>query len=327
MDRITSSFLSNQSINFLNTNLNILSEFQTKLSTGQNINKPSDDPIGATRILDLSNTLRTDQRYKRNIENAIVEVNTADKVLGNMVDLVHRVQELTTQAATVTNNQAGRNAIALEVDQIIDQLVQLGNTDIGGKYIFGGFQTGAPPFVRSDDYIIDYNGTPAANPWQRPVEVARGITMDVNINGENFLGTAAGPAGNGPVPLPAGIGGSGLFQTMTELLADLRSPTPAPPATPTVQLEEIRLRLDELTAGLNTLSANQSIVGSISNRLELTNSRIEERKSVLTQQYADIQDIDMAETIANLTHHENVFQASLAVTGRVLQTSLLDFLR
>jgi flagellar hook-associated protein 3 FlgL len=298
----------------------VLSKTQEKLSSGQNINRASDDPVGLTRILDLSNTLRTDSRFSQNIQDATSEVNTTDKVMDNMVSLIQRAQELTTQAASFSNNQNGRDAIALEIDQIINQMVQLGNTDISGKYIFGGFKTDTPPFSRLND-DISYNGTPPTSSWQRNVEIARGIQVGVNINGDDLLGqvqvTTAGP----PLPPTFAAGSHGLFKTLIELKQDLQAG-----ADPN-QLTEIRSRLDELTTDLNTVLSKQAIVGSISNRLDLTQGRIEERKTILTTQYSSIQDIDMPATIANLNQQQNMFQASLNMTGRLMQTSLLDFLR
>lgn len=321
INRITSGFLSDQSINLLNNNLSVLSRLQEKISSGRNINRPSDDPVGLTRILDLSNTLRTDDRYNRNIEDAIAEVNTTDKALGSMVDLIHRAQELATQGANFSNNQSGRDAIALEIDQIINQLVQLGNTDINGKYIFAGMRTGAPPFSRavgSDDIV--YAGTPPAEDWQRTVEISRGIELPININGETMLGQV-GVTAAAPLPPTFNAGSGGLFKTLIELKIDLQA------AGDPNQLQEIRLRLDELSTDMNNVSAMQAVIGSVSNRLELTSGRIDERKSILTKQYAEIQEIDMPKTIADLNYQQNVFEASLGVTARMMQTSLMDFLR
>jgi len=78
---------------------------------------------------------------------------------------------------------------------------------------------------------------------------------------------------------------------------------------------------------LNNILSQQSTVGAITNRLTLTQGRLDDRKSVLTQQYASIQNIDMPKTIANLNQQQNTFQASLSVTGRLLSTSLLDYLK
>lgn len=321
INRITSSFLSQQSVFLLNNNLSVLSDTQVKLSSGQNINKPSDDPVGLTRILDLANTLSTDTRYARNISDATSEVNTTDTVLNSMVSLIQRAQELTTKAANFTNNQDGRTAIAQEIDQIINQMVQLGNTDIGGKYIFGGMKTDTPPFTRVNDDIT-YTGTPTTQNWQRNVEISRSVQMTLNINGDQLLGnvqvTTAGP------PLPPVFSGTsqGLFKTLIELKQDLVNGNGQPN-----QLTEIRSRLDDLTNDMNNVLGKQAIIGAIGNRLSLTQGRIDERKSILTQQYSSIQEVNLPETIANLNYQQNVLQASLGVTSKIMQTSILDFLR
>jgi flagellar hook-associated protein 3 FlgL len=320
INRVTSGVLTSQAVNYLNNNLGSLSDIQQKIAAGQNISRPSDDPVGLVRLLALSNTLRTDERYGRNIQDSIAEANTADAVMGNMADLIHRAQELTTQAANFTTSQDGRNAIALEVDQIINQLMQLGNTDIGGKYIFGGLKTDTPPFSRSGDDIT-YSGTPDTLAWERNVEISRGVQININTNGNELLGsvqvTTAGP----PLPPTFSAGSQGLFKTLVELKQDLLAGGAAN------QLGEIRDRLDELTTDMNTVLSKQAIVGAVSNRLQLSQGRIDERKSILTQQFASIQDINLPSTIADLNSRQNTLDASLSVTARVLQTNLLSYLR
>lgn len=314
ISRVTTSYMQNQAISYLNRNMSLLSSLQQTLSSGQNINKPSDDPVGLTRILALSNTLKTDERYGSNVQDSVAEANTADAAIDSIVGLIQRAQELTTQAANFTNNQDGRDAIALEIDQIMSQIVQLGNTDIGGKYIFSGYRTDTPPFSRTGDDIT-YSGNLPTESWQRNVEIARGVQLTVNVNGLDMLGTSTVNAGP-----PVTVTGSGLFQTMAQLKLNLQDS-----ASPT-QLDDIRTRLDELTTNMNTVLGNQAVIGAVSNRLTLTQDRIDERKSILTQQFASIQDIDMPATIANINQQQNVFEASLQVTGRLMQTSLLNFL-
>jgi len=318
--RISSSSMIDQSLYYLNTNLKSLSDLQEKMSSGKNINAPGDDPVGLTRVLNLTTTLGVDARYAKNVQDAVSETNTADSAVTNMVNLVQRAQELTTQAANVTNNQSGRDAIALEIDQIINQLVQLGNTDIGGKYIFAGVKTDTPPFSRTNDDIT-YSGTPSGQNWQRNTEIGRGVQLTTNINGATLLGnvqvTTAGP----PLPPTFAAGSGGLFKTLVELKQDLQA------GGATNQLTEIRNRLDDLTADLSTLTGQQSILGAVGNRLSITQSRIDERKSILTQQYSDLQNVDMPKTIADLNAQQNVLQASMSVTGKILQMNLLDYLR
>ena len=317
--RITSAFQTNQSVNYLQGNLSTLSQIQKKIAAGQNISLPSDDPIGLVSVLHLSNTLRTDERYGNNIQDAIAEGNTADSVMSSMVDLVQRAQELTTQAANFTTNQDGRTSISLEIDQVINQMVQLGNTDIGGRYIFGGAKTDSPPFARTGDNVT-YTGTPSNQAWQRNFEISRGTELNINTNGNDLIGnvqvTTAGP----PLPVVFSAGSQGVLKTLVELKQDLQA------SGDPNQLTEIRKRLDELTANMNTVSSKQAIVGAVSNRLQLSQGRIDERKSILTQQYASIQDVDLPSAYADLNSRQNTLEASLSVTARVLQTNLLSYL-
>jgi flagellar hook-associated protein 3 FlgL len=320
VNRITNNYLTQQSLTFLNNNLSNTSALQQKLSSGQNINKPSDDPVGLVRVLDLSNTLRTDQRYSKNIQDSISEANTTDSVMSSMVDLIQRAQEITTQAANFTTGTDGRKSIGLEVDQIIDQMVQLGNTDIGGKYIFGGMKTDSPPFMRSGDNIT-YSGTASNLDWQRNVEIAKGVQISVNTNGNDLLGNSTVTTAGPPLPSTFSAGSQGIFKTLVELKTDLNA------SSDPNQLTEIQARLDELTTNMNTVVGKQAIVGAVSNRLDLSQGRIDDRKSVLTQQYASLQNVDTASTIADLNSEQNTMEASLNVTARVLQNSLLSYLK
>lgn len=320
INRLTSGYLNNQAVNYLNKNLSLISQLQQKLSSGQNINSPSDDPVGLVRVLDLSNTLRTDDRYSKNIQSGIAEANTTDSVMDSMVNLIQRAQELTTQAATFTSGQDGRAAISLEINQIIDQMVQLGNTDIGGKYIFGGLKTDTPPFSRTGDNI-SYTGSPASGDWQQKIEISRGVQLSLNTNGYDLLGSTNVTTASPPLPATFSADSQGIFKTLVSLKQSLDAGGDAN------QLSEIKARLDELTTGMNGVLGKQAIVGAISNRLELSQGRIDERKSILTQQYASIQDIDTPSVVANLNNQQNTLEASLSVTAKVLQTNLLDYVR
>jgi flagellar hook-associated protein 3 FlgL len=309
LSRITNGFMLSQSVNFINNNQAILAKLQERISSGRNINTASDDPVGLTRILNLNNTLSADERYKRNIDAALTEVNTADTALSNVTSLVHRAKELAVQGANSTNSQAGLNAIALEIDELINQVVQIGNTNVGGKYIFGGMKTNVGPYSRAVD-TVTFAGTPVAETYQRQAEISQGITLPYNLNGQNIFGD---------VTVAAGVvtGGSGLLHTLMSLRIDLANGNTA----------GVRTRLDTLDADLNTVSTQQSILGATMNRLELTQQRIDDRKINLTKQYAGIQDVDMAKTISDMNYQQNILQASLNVSARVLQSSIMDYLR
>jgi flagellar hook-associated protein 3 FlgL len=318
--RISNSYLTQQSLSFLQNNLTNTSQLQQKLSSGNNINRPSDDPVGLVQVLDLSNTMRTDQQYSKNIQSAVAEANTSDSSMTSMVGLLQRAQEITTQAANFTTGSDGRKSIGLEMDQIIDQMVQLGNTEVGGTYIYGGMKTDTPPFSRTGD-TVTYSGTPSNVDWQRSSEIAKGVQVNVNVNGGDLLGSASLTSSGTTLPNTFAAGSQGIFKTLIDLKNDLNA------SSDTNQTSEIQARLDELTTNLNTVTGQQATVGAVSNRLTLSQSRIDDRKSILTQQYSTLQDVDMPSTIAALNNQQNTLEASLNVTGRVLQNSLLSYLK
>ncbi len=319
MDRISDSYMTSKSVNYLNKNLLTSSKLQEQLASGKNINRASDDPVGLTRLLSISNTLSTDDRYSKNIDSANSELSTTDSVMTNMVGLIQRAQELTTNAANFTNDQNGRDAISKEIDSIMDQMVQLGNTEINGRYIFGGAKTDSAPFTRTGDDVA-YTGTPTTSTWQRSIAVADGSTVTVNTNGQNLLGSVSVVSTGPPLPATYSPDSSGIFKTLADLKNNLAA------STDTNQLSEIQKRLDDLTDNMNNVLTQQSTVGAVTNRLELTQSRIDERKSIFTQQYSSIQNVDQPTLITQLDSQENVLQASLSVTAKVLQDSLLKYL-
>lgn len=311
LTRISSAFLLDRTNVHLQNNMKRLSDIQETISSGKNINRPSDDPVGLTRILDLSNTLKRDEQFSHNIKDALSELQVSDTVLNNVSTLIHRAMELATQGATFTTGTAGRQSIGEEIDLMMDQVLQLSNTSLGGKFLYSGIKTNVAPFARTGNDIA-FNGTTPGEAYQRPVEVAEGITINVNQLGTDIFGTVT----TNPAPPETVNSGAGLFRTLMTLKLNLEQDNP----------DAVRSRLDDLQTDLDTILARQAEVGALTNRLELTQRRLDERQAVLTQQFADIQDVDMAKAISDLNFQENVFQASLGVSGRVMQQSLLNYI-
>jgi flagellar hook-associated protein 3 FlgL len=298
--RIATNFLLQQSQGFLQRNQTALSKLQEKTATGQQINRASDDPLGLTSLLDVNRTLNNDEQYKKNVEAARSELETADTALSQMSSLFLRASELATQGATVTTGPDGMKAIAKEVDLLVEQLVQLGNASIEGKYLFSGVKTTTVPFNRSGD-IITYAGTPQTQAYQRQVDVDDNAPITINTPGDKLLGTSAG----------------GTFK----VLIDLKNNLLAGDTTAT------RAKLDELKTSIDSLLTVQSDLGATLNQVLLTKNRLEERQDTYSQLYARLQDIDLPKTITDLTAKEQTYQASLSLMGRILPQSLMDFLR
>ncbi|MEB3245598.1 MAG: flagellar hook-associated protein FlgL [Vampirovibrionales bacterium] len=308
LGRVSNSILSNRAVRYLQNNLGQLGQLQGLVASGKNISKPSDDPVGLTRVLSLNNTLKADARYTRNIEAAQAELKTVDTTMLAINNLVQRAEEIATQGASAIYSQAQRDTLAQEVSNLMDTLTQLGNTKLGNQYLFAGFKTNAAPFSRGTGDAVTYAGTPPTEDTNREIEVAEGFSITVNINGQTLLGNSV--AGTPPT-------GNGLFKTLAVLKHHLQAG----------DVPNIRAQIDILGTDLDAIKVSHANVGALLNRLDDMVGRNEQRNATLSGQLAEIQDVDMAKVLSDLQYQQSVLQGSMSVAGRVLQTSLIDFLR
>lgn len=315
--RITNRLLTNNSIENLRINLNRLNDLQNKLSSGKNINAPSDNPVGLNRLLGIDESLKLDKRYMDNINNARSELNTTDSLLSSTTDIIQRARELTIQASNQTNGPDELSAIKEEIQQLLNQVVQIGNTKFGNKYIFGGLRTTEPPYTVSPSppaplNEVVYNGTMSPG-HEREVEIGDGVKITVNFAGVDVFGQND----------ITGANQTGLIATLGGLIDDLDAAIAAPV---TANYDAIRDRLDDFDNDLDNILSIQTSVGALVNRLDLTENRLQDRQLALSKEYGAIQDVDLASVISDLNFQEAVFQTSLATTSRVLQPSLLNYL-
>lgn len=311
--RTSYSGMNQKTLYFLNQNTNTISNLQEKLASGRQVNRMSDSPLAGTKILNLSRTLSKNSQYEKNINTAISETTIADAALTNSVDLIHRAKELATQAANFGNDNSNFSALATEVGEIINQMVQIGNTNVGGRYLFGGKQTQAAPFTQTGNNVT-YSGNAPTDAWQRQVEVSESTTLTYNANGENVFGQATVTAVGPPVVFAASS--NGLFETLTELKLNMEAADP----------DEVRLRLDELDTDLTNVLNQQSSLGSTLNRLEQSQTLLQEREIFLSEQHSTLQDIDLPRLVTELSSADNALQLSLSAAARVVQPTLLNYL-
>lgn len=134
-----------------------LAELQRQISTGKRLQKPSDDPAAASRILELEQKVSINLQYQDNINIAEQRLLQQDAVMADYTDLLNRVRELAIQANNAPVDAVSRGAIAAEIDERLSQLYSLANTrDANGDYLFAGFQNTAQPFVASSTGSRDH---------------------------------------------------------------------------------------------------------------------------------------------------------------------------
>lgn len=175
--RISTTQMQQGAINSILKQHGKLSRTQQQVATGQKIFKPSEDPVAASRVVNLKDTLSSIEQHQLNIDSARARISVTEGILSNVVEALHRVRELTVQANNDSQNDSTRQFIAAEVVQIQDELLNLANsTDSNNEYLFAGSLSRFKPFFRNEAGGFDYNGDESSREVQ--ISRTRRITVD-----------------------------------------------------------------------------------------------------------------------------------------------------
>jgi flagellar hook-associated protein 3 FlgL len=201
--RISTSLLQQLGTNSILDNQARLSKTQQQLSTGRRILSPSDDPVGATRVLDLNQSIDSLQQYTANSTAAQSRLQLEESVLQSSGDLLTRINELAVQANNATTSNETRSGIASEAEQLLGELVAYANTKDGnGDYLFAGFQVAATPYSQTGTNV-SYNG----DQGQRFLEIGPGRQIAVGDPGADVFNRVKN--GNGTFVTAASTANSG----------------------------------------------------------------------------------------------------------------------
>jgi flagellar hook-associated protein 3 FlgL len=185
-----------------------LNQTQLQLATGKKVLKPSDDPAVATQLLNLSSLKANNLQYDRNINTALNELELQESVLASSGNVLQRVRELVIQANNATQGPETRAAIADEISNLADELLQLSNSKSpSGEYIFAGYNSRTPAFAKSDAGFV-YQG----DQGQRLLQVSEDTQLAVRDNGADvFQGMSTGD-GRFLLETPASNTGDGIVK-------------------------------------------------------------------------------------------------------------------
>jgi flagellar hook-associated protein 3 FlgL len=267
---------------------------QRVVTTGKRIQRPSDDPFGASLGITLHRLLQESEQYRRNLSTAKNFLAITDVALENLNQLVNQTKSLAVRAATDTQTPEGRAAIAHQIGQMMAEVVAIGNnTTYGDRFIFGGTKTLTPPFHASGDRL-EYRG----DNGELHVEVSPAVVMTVNVQGDPLI--------------------TGIYSAMAQIKRYIESNN----------IEQLsREGLQELQNQLDNLLRTRATVGSKVQQIELIQLRLEKRRVDFTELLSGIEDADIADAVTRLKMAETTYQVTLATMARLGSLSLLDFLR
>lgn len=295
--RMTNNILVNNLKRNISNNMYQMSKLDNMLSTGRRINKPSDDPTGIVDTLRLSSRLKETTQYQENVADAKGWLESTDSTLNSLNSVLNRIYELTVKSSNGPLAHEDRATIAEEVKQLKEEVVTITNTTYGDRYLFGGKNTTEAPY-QAGNWI-----TPLDNS-KINYEIGVGITVPVNVTAEEVF--------------QANIPGADLMQNLDTLISHIEADNTS--ALGTTDLENLMSNID-------TVLSARAQIGARVNRLEMSAERLGELEINLTSLKSDVEGIDPAKVILDMKNQENVYQAALAVGARVIQPTLVDFMR
>lgn len=292
--RVTQTMLSQRALQGLNLGAERISRIQEQLTTGRVLNRPSDSPTDATAAMRLRSSLTDVKQYARNAADGQGWLTQLDSTLQSMSSQTRRARELGLQGVSAGSaSPSSREALALEVEQLRDSLISLANTRYLERPVFGGLTAGSQAYDPDGRYV----GTPGS------VErtVADGVKVRVDMDAE----TAFGPHD------------ANLFDDLAAMANALRSGDTA----------GVRTGLDALEVGLQRITGALAEVGSRTNRVDRAAQRALDDELALTSSLSTVENVDLPRALVDLQLQETAYQAALGATARVIQPSLMDFLR
>lgn len=350
--RIADKMNYDQVQNNLSKNRAEMAELQNQAATQKRVTKPSDDPLAATRVLGARTEIAGQQQYLKSVNQAKMFLEYSDQSLGELADLLMRAKELAiSQANDASANQNTREVTASEVQQLKAQAVQVGNRKLGDRFLFGGFKTTRAPF--------DSNGTYKGDNGEIKIAINKEASLAMNVPGSRvFLGRdLKAPARAGPDPSqtfltsedeavvdsvpnlrgPAsdaagrsvGTGesldvteswrtsGVNLFQVLTDLEIGLRAN----------DKESVQGSLDSLDEALAQVILARSQLGSRVMTLNSTMETLQKGQVDAKGLVSNLEDADTFELVSDINKTERTLKAALETSGKLIQPSLLDFLR
>lgn len=304
--RITNGTLVRTFLNNLGNNLKNMSKYQEQLSSGKQFSRPSDNPFKVIKSMDLYNSISRNEQYASNISDSIGWLDTTDTALGQMSDVLDRIKILSQTAANGTNTETERYAMKVEIQQKIEELAQIGNTVFDGRYIFGGTKTTEASFVMNNGSLTYTGGTGQESDINR--EISRNVILSINVSGDRVVDYKTQVKGNE-------VNLSSLLNGVLTALDD---------GDTTTLGGDI---LKGLQDNINNILSLRAEVGSKQNRMDSAMAKNEDETYNMTGLLSKNEDINVAEKMMQYSVMEAVYQASLMSGAKIIQPSLVDFLR
>lgn len=312
--RVTNGNMMSNYLRDVQKNLQGMDKINSQLNTGKQVNKVSDDPLKAVKIMNLNNELEDIEKYNYNCDEITGWLDMTDSALDT-------VGSLTTEIKTLLKSISGAfgkdeiKAVSTEVNEKIKQIGEAFNTTYAGKYIFGGSITDEPPV----SITTDENGNVSLSINNSDKEginanltstIANGIKIDYNLNIKKVTNSSQNLDESDE---------NNAINMLNDLSKALN--------TEEVDMEKLTEISSKLDNYLSDVLNSRAIVGSRTNTVASVKSTNEENELEMRDILSNTQDVDVAEKFIQLQQAQMVYTASLQVSSKIFNTTILDYIR
>lgn len=284
--------------------------YQTQLATGKRITKLSDDPVGILGSMNARVKLARLDQYRENVSSVQDILKQTETALMEINKMIQTGYERAVQTTSDTYGPDDRNAAAVEMAQLKDHLLKLGNTKVANQYIFGGYNSTKEPFTLDASGNLLYNGldvTVNNTALQEQaaqnisIELGYDMTMTATINGLELFGSGSGNIFN-------------LFSEFSTALSNGASS------------EELSGFMTRFQSAQSDVMARIAEIGARDNRLTMMENRYEDDEINFTEVKSKVEDVDQAEAIMRYKMAESVYLFALKTGSNIIQPTLVDYL-
>lgn len=287
--RVTQTSMTSATLRGLQASLSRTQDLQNQLSTGRKLNKPSDDPAGLATTMQLRAQQTQDSSYLNAVDDANGRLSQADRALQNIASSVTRAKELMVRANSGAMDETSRQAITTELSAIRQSVVDAYNTTWGDRPVFGGTVAGSK--------AVDATGGYVGNDANIDARIGRNVSVRTDVKGSDVAADV----------LPA---------LLAKAVDDINN-----------RSADTADDQDQLDAVLGKVSTALGDVGARVNQIQTTKDRITSEQIDLTDRITSIESADLPETIMQLSSSSVAYQAALGAASKIIQTSLLDYLK
>jgi flagellar hook-associated protein 3 FlgL len=305
--RVTTSTIGAQVTATLQNALSALVRRQSHLSSGRRIDLPSDDPAAFAQVVTLRSSQAAAEAYRRNLGLARGSLQTTETTLRTLLETATQAKEAALLGASSSVDPQGRQALATTVTELLEDLVATANTrDPSGKFLLGGQETTTAPYTATRDVngaITAVTVNPRGIDGANLAELADGVTLSPAVSGTAAFGATTDPT------------------YAFDVLIDLRDALLADDADGTAAT------LDQLSTVIERINSTTAEVGTRLGWISRLEERLDDQSLADASSLSRIEDLDMVKAVQEFTQAQTVFEAALSSSSRLLQLSLVNFLR